>query len=256
MNPPLQLIEPDWPAPANLVALSTLRAGGSSRTPYASLNLATHVGDDPLAVAANRARLAERLPPGCQVQWLEQVHGSRVVAADPAANVIPEADACWTRTPGLACAVLTADCLPVLFCDREGSVVAAAHAGWRGLLAGVLERTVEAMGERPERLLAWLGPAIGPAAFEVGPEVRERFLAAGANADHGPISHCFAPAAGRPGHYLADLYALARVRLAALGIHRVAGGGWCTHGDPAHFFSYRRDGTTGRMATLIALAPT
>ncbi|MCP5148053.1 MAG: peptidoglycan editing factor PgeF [Pseudomonadales bacterium] len=247
-------IKPDWPAPARVLALSTRRDGGCSNAPYDSFNLAAHVGDDPVAVRANRARLAGLLPPDCSVQWLSQVHGTRVVEAGQAGGE-PEADACWTRSPGRACAVLTADCLPVLLCSADGQAVAAAHAGWRGLLGGVLERTIGAMGAAPGELLAWLGPAIGPGAFEVGGEVRELFLAAAPAADAVATDACFVPNAVRPGHYFADLYALARLRLAAAGVHRVWGGQHCTHSASKQYFSYRRDGVTGRMASLILLRP-
>jgi len=249
---PLPVIVPDWPAPANVVALSTTRQGGCSAAPYHSLNLAGHVGDNADAVAANRARLAGLLPAGVTLSWLDQVHGAAVVEAGQGAPA--RADAQWSRAPGIACAVLTADCLPVLFCGAGGAVVAAAHAGWRGLQAGVLEAAVAAMGIEPGRILAWLGPAIGPEAFEVGPEVREGFLEAAGAARAAATDACFRASGDRPGHWLADLYGLARVRLAALGVTRVTGGGWCTHGDRGRFFSHRRDGQTGRMASLILLS--
>jgi YfiH family protein len=247
-------IRPAWPAPASVTALSTLRGGGHSAAPYASLNLAAHVGDDRAAVDANRALLAGLLPAGSSVQWLSQVHGTAVVQATAGADC-PDADASWSRSPGHACAVLTADCLPVLFCSVAGDAVAAAHAGWRGLLAGVLERTVEAMAVDPGQLLAWLGPAIGPGAFEVGPEVRAGFLAAAPPSRRAPTRACFVSSGATPGHYLADLYALARLRLAALGPVAVYGGDACTYSSPQEFFSYRRDGLTGRMASLILINP-
>lgn len=236
------------------MALSTRRDGGCSAAPYASFNLAAHVGDDPSAVQANRTRLAGMLPPACSVQWLTQVHGTGVVEAGQG-TAVPEADACWTRSPGRACAVLTADCLPVLLCSVDGDVVAAAHAGWRGLLGGVLERTVAAMGVAPGGLLAWLGPAIGPGAFEVGGEVRAQFLAAARAADAADTDAGFVPSPVRPGHYLADLHALARLRLAAAGVHRVWGDNDCTYDAGDRYFSYRRDRVTGRMASLILLRP-
>lgn len=234
---------PDWPAPSRVRALVTTRAGGVSKGPYASMNPADHVGDDPAAVAENRARLRRLLP--AEPFWLEQVHGSAVCRWE--AGGPRRADACVSRTPGAVCAVLTADCLPVLLTDQAGTVVAAAHAGWRGLCAGVLERTLAAMGTDPGRILAWLGPAIGPAAFQVGDEVRAAFLAV----------DCATHAAFRPdvpGKWRADLYALARLALGRAGVHAVYGGGFCTYADPARFFSYRRDGVTGRMASLIWLA--
>jgi len=250
----MSFIEPDWPAPANIVALTTLRDGGVSAEPYASLNLAAHVGDDSAAVEANRAVLAGLLPPAATVQWLTQVHGTKVVEAG-AGGECPEADASWSRVPGRACAVLTADCLPVLLCSRDGDVVAAAHAGWRGLLGGVLENTVAAMGADPGQLLAWLGPAIGPRAFEVGPEVRAGFIAAAPSVQRDSTRACFVPGGVSPGHYLADLYALARLRLSALGPVALYGGDACTYSSPQQYYSYRRDGLTGRMASLILINP-
>lgn len=248
----MNFVEPDWPAPANIVALSTLREGGISAEPYASLNLADHVGDDSQAVAANRAILSRWLPAGTQLQWLEQVHGSRVVEAG-SSGTVPSADASWTRHCGQACAVMTADCLPVLFCSRAGDVVAAAHAGWRGLLDGVLENTVAAMGVAPGDILAWLGPAIGPRAFAVGPEVRSAFLAAAGRQQARATEACFIPKPGSPGRYLANLYALARERLGVLNSSNIYGAGSCTFTDSARFFSHRRDGRTGRMVSIILI---
>lgn len=239
-----EFIVPDWPAPPSVRALTTTRRGGYGAGPYAGFNLAAHVGDDPLAVAANRQRLRHRLP--AAPSWLRQVHGIRCVDAARAAHNA-EADASFSRSPAAACAVMTADCLPVLFCDAAGTVVAAAHAGWRGLAAGVLEATVAAMAVPAPDLMAWLGPAIGPEAFEVGGEVRAVFLA-----DDGAAAAAFRPSGDK---WLGDLYALARLRLARLGLTRVFGGGLCTYGDRERFFSYRRDGATGRMATLVWLAP-
>ena len=241
MNP--DWIVPDWPAPARVRALATTRAGGVSAQPYDGFNLATHVGDDPAAVIENRRRLRSALP--AEPLWLTQVHGTRVVSAE-AAESGSEADACVARAPGRVCAVQSADCLPVLFADLAGTVVAAAHAGWRGLAAGVLERTAAAMAVAPKELIAWLGPAIGPAAFEVGAEVREIFCAADPAA-------AGAFAANERGRWQCDLAALARRSLARAGVTRVFGGGWCTYSDPLRFYSYRRDGVTGRMASLIWL---
>lgn len=239
----LDLIVPDWPAPAGVRALVTTRAGGVSLPPWDSLNLGDHVGDDPAAVAENRRRLRAHLP--AEPLWLRQVHGVRCIDAARAAPGA-EADAVRARVPGVVCAVLTADCLPVLICDEAGTAVAAAHAGWRGLAAGVIEATVAALGLPGERLMAWLGPAIGPERFEVGGEVRAAFVAQDAGA-------AAAFAAQPDGKWLCDLYALARRRLAALGVHRVAGADFCTVNDAGRFFSYRRDGASGRMATLIWL---
>ncbi len=242
-------IEPDWPAPASVFALSTTRQGGVSAAPWASFNLGAHVGDDPVAVVANRQRLQGLLPHAVRIQWLSQVHGASVVNAS-AEESIPEADGCWSRAAGAACAVMTADCLPVLLCDREGTVVAAAHAGWRGLAAGVLEASVAAMGVAGDSLLAWLGPAIGPAAFEVGAEVRQYFLTSAVSPRE--VEACFRPA-GRPGHYLCDLYQLARLRLRSVGVEAIYGGDLCTYSESERFFSYRRDGQTGRMVSLVGL---
>jgi YfiH family protein len=238
-------IVPYWPAPERVASLATTRRGGLGGGVFASLNLGDHVGDDPSVVAANREILRRRID--ARPVWLRQVHGARVIDAARAGPLPPEADAAFTRQAGIACAVLTADCLPVLFCDFEGTVVAAAHAGWRGLLAGVLEATVAAMEVPGGELMAWLGPAIGPRAFEVGGEVRAAFVAAGAEA-----AAAFRPAGG--GKWLADLYRLARLRLAGQGVARVCGGDWCTLSEPERFFSYRRDGRTGRMASLIWLS--
>lgn len=237
------MIKPQWPAPGQVRAVATTRGGGVSLAPYDSLNLAEHVGDDNAAVYENRRRLRQALP--AEPLWLNQVHGTRVVdAADPSQP--RSADASFTQRIGVVCAVMTADCLPVLFCDRKGSVVAAAHAGWRGLAAGILEATVDAMSVEPGQLLAWLGPAIGPQVFEVGGEVRDIFLAA-----NGQAAAAFV---ARPnGQWLADLCQLARLRLQAVGISAVYGGGLCTYSDPERFYSFRRDRITGRMASLIWL---
>ncbi|HEB58833.1 MAG TPA: peptidoglycan editing factor PgeF [Gammaproteobacteria bacterium] len=241
-------IVPDWPAPATVRAVSTTRAGGYSRAPWDSLNLALHVGDDPAAVLRNRQHLARALDLPAEPRWLEQVHGTAVAVDGARAGA---ADAAVSRHAGEVCAVMTADCLPVLFCDRRGQCVAAAHAGWRGLVAGVLEETVAAMNCEPGEILAWLGPAIGPAAFEVGDEVRAAFLAA-AGQDRAPEMAAFRPVSASHGErWLADLYALARARLARAGVTAIHGGGACTWHEGERFFSYRRDGTTGRMASLI-----
>lgn len=237
---------PDWPVPAGVHALITTRAGGVSRAPYDSLNLGDHVGDDPADVAANRRCLRQALMGAGEPVWLEQVHGTCVIDAAlerPGTSPV-QADAAFARLPGACCVVMTADCLPVLFCDASGSVVAAAHAGWRGLCAGILEQTVAAMGVPAHTLLAYLGPAIGPQAFVVGDEVRAAFVAHDAAA-----AAAFSPQT--TGKWLADIYHLARLRLSACGVDRVFGGTWCTVGDATRFFSYRRDGRTGRMASLI-----
>ncbi len=248
------MIYPDWPAPARVQAVSTTRQGGVSQGPWAGLNLADHVGDDPQAVQENRRMLHDTLKLSSAPLWLRQVHGNRVVLLDlPDAGVAgvplaaPEADAGVSRVPGRVSVVLTADCLPVLFCDRAGCCVAAAHAGWRGLVAGVLESTVQAMRVDPGELLAWLGPAIGPQAFEVGDEVRTAFVDR-----HPQAVEAFLP---RSGHrWLADLYRLARIRLKALGVSAIYGGDHCTFTENEVFYSYRREGVTGRMASLIWLS--
>lgn len=239
----------DWPAPGNVRTLLTTRLGGVSRGAYSSMNLGQHVGDDPLAVAANRQQLTDMLA-ACSAGspvWLNQVHGTRVVdAAALVGNRAPEADASFARAAGVVCAVMTADCLPVLFCDASGTVVAAAHAGWRGLLAGVLEEAVAAMGVPGEDVIAYLGPAIGPQAFEVGDEVRSAFVEVDEHA-----AQAFKTSVA--GKWLADIYWLARQRLQRKGVTRVYGGSHCTYREADRFFSYRRDGQTGRMASLIWL---
>ncbi|MHB1942077.1 MAG: peptidoglycan editing factor PgeF [Acidiferrobacteraceae bacterium] len=240
-------IAADWPAPASVRAGTTTRHGGTSTGAFSSLNLAMHVGDRIGDVSENRARTRSLLTLPSEPLWLNQVHGTRVARAehfDPAG----EADAIIAEQSATVCAILTADCLPVLFCVDDGSQVAAAHAGWRGLAAGVLEHTVSALGCEPASLLVWLGPAIGPEIYRVGPEVRARFVEADPSA-----AKAFHAAGG--GRYLADLCALARGRLLLAGVERVYGGSVCTFSDPERFFSYRRDGVCGRMASLIWRVP-
>ncbi|MCG8429107.1 MAG: peptidoglycan editing factor PgeF [Chromatiales bacterium] len=234
-------IVPSWPVGDTVKAVITTRAGGFSQAPYDSLNLGDHVGDDPAVVARNRAFLKRELALPGEPNWLTQVHGCDVV---PCGSGQSRADAVITDQPGQVCAVLTADCLPVLIADRAGRKVAAVHAGWRGLSAGVIENAVHALALPGEELLAWLGPAIGPAQFEVGAEVREVFI------QHNPAAEA-AFVNNRPGHWLADIYQLARLRLNAFNLSYVGGGEYCTVSDQARFFSYRRDGVTGRMAALI-----
>lgn len=233
---------PDWPAPAGVKACVTTRTGGVSLAPFDSLNLGDHVEDSPEAVLENRRRLTAAF--AIQPAWLRQVHGVVVVEADP--GRIAEADGSWTGTPGIACTAMTADCLPALFCNKSGTRVAAAHAGWRGLAAGVLEAAADSLDAAPADVLVWLGPAIGPKAFEVGPEVREAFMQ-----QHPQTAQAFVPS-HNPGKFLADIYQLARLRLAARGITAVYGGVLCTVTDP-RFFSYRRSPRTGRFASLIWL---
>jgi hypothetical protein len=235
-------IKPDWQLPEGLHAAVTLRSGGVSQGLYASLNPASHVNDAADAVLTNRAMIKQMLALPAEPVWLQQVHGVDVVKADQVTD-LPEADASFTDQSGVVCAVLTADCLPVLFCGDQGAVIGAAHAGWRGLQVGVIEQTIAAMNCRD--LQVWLGPAIGPAHFEVGDEVREAFVSQNANAS-------VAFSATQAGKWLADIYQLARIRLANLGVEQVYGGGLCTVSDAQRFYSYRRDGAaTGRMASLI-----
>jgi polyphenol oxidase len=238
---PQDWILADWPVPRRVRAIITTRSGGTSVGPYASMNLGTRVNDDAVRVASNRARLREYLP--SEPAWLLQVHGSNVRNLDEDADMT-NADAAVTRKPGTVCVVMIADCLPVLLADRTGSVVAVAHAGWRGLSAGVLENTVRAMSVPPEDIVAYLGPAIGPRAFEVGADVRNAFLAGGIEADSAFVPHA-------EGKWLADLFLLARQRLKKAGIGNVFGGGLCTYSDATRFYSHRRDKVTGRMAALI-----
>lgn len=239
----LEFIVPDWPAPANIRAVATTRIGGVSQGPYRGFNLAYHVGDAPEHVAGNRRVLAGRLGLSNDPAWLEQVHGTHVVPADRF-ETPPQADAAWTDKPDIACVVMTADCLPVLFCARDGGKVAAAHGGWRGLAGGILEKTVEAMSTDPEELLVWMGPAIGPSAFEVGPEVREAFVSRWPDTEAAVVP-------GEGDRWFCDIYAVAHAQLAALGIESIHGGGFCTFQDSRRFFSYRRDRETGRQASLI-----
>ena len=235
-------LTPDWPAPASVKACVTTREGGVSEAPFDSLNLGDHVDDRPEAVAENRRRLTDHF--SIKPAWLQQVHGIAVAHADP--SVVVTADASWTATPGIACSAMTADCLPALFCDRAGTRVAAAHAGWRGLAAGVLEATLDSLAVDPKDILVWLGPAIGPQAFEVGPEVREVFINQLPEA-----ATAFVPS-HNDGKFMADIYKLARLRLAVRGVTAVYGGGFCTVTDP-RFFSYRRAPRTGRFASLVWL---
>lgn len=249
-------LQPDWPEmPAGIGALVSLRNGGVSRTPYGDglggggLNLGSHVGDDLISVQRNRQQLSSWLP--AQPAWLAQVHGTVVLDAatiDTSADA-PTADASFTTAHQVVCAILSADCLPVLFCDRAGGVVGAAHAGWRGLAAGVLEQTVAAMrNSGADQILAWLGPAIGPTAFEVGAEVRDIFVSIDS-----ALASAFVAIPARNGKYLADIYQLARLRLQSAGVDKIAGGEFCTYSDTHRFYSYRRDGRTGRMASFIWL---
>jgi YfiH family protein len=238
-------ILPQWPAPQNVHALVTLRTGGYSSGPYASFNLADHTEDDPAAVRRNRALLREyfRLP--AEPVWLQQVHSNRIIRAEQD-HIGTEADGSWTTSPGVVCVALTADCLPVLICNRDGTRVAAAHAGWRGLHAGVISNAVRSLHCDPGELMVWLGPAIGPGAFEVGPDVVQAF-------SESDPENAAAFRRTDEQHWLCDLYRLARLELARLGIASIYGGNDCTFTDKQRFYSYRRDGKTGRMASLIWL---
>jgi polyphenol oxidase len=242
----LGVLKPKWPVPHHVHAAFTLRQGGVSASPYDSLNVGAHVGDAADRVSENRRRVRRELSLPAEPAWLEQVHGAAVCDLDEAPTVERHAgaDAVLTRRAGNVCVVQVADCLPVLLAARDGTAVAAVHAGWRGLAAGVLEAALAALGVEPHRLLAWLGPAIGPEHFEVGAEVRSAFLARDAGA-------AAAFSANARGRWQCDLAALARGRLGASGVAAVFGGEWCTYASPQQFFSYRRDGQCGRMAALI-----
>lgn len=243
----MSLLFPDWPAPAGVNACSTTRQGGISGGDWAALNLGDHVGDNPLHVKANRQLLVEKAGLPDIPYWLEQVHGTDVVSLPALSADALRADACYTRERGVVCAVMTADCLPVLFCSSDGKEVAAAHAGWRGLCAGVLEETLAKFSAPADQIYAWLGPSIGPDAFEVGSEVRAAFTAHDARAQD-----AFKPN-GSGGKYFADIWLLAQQRLHQAGVLSVSAARRCTFHEADRFFSYRRDGTTGRMASLIWL---
>lgn len=242
----MKLLTPDWPAPARVRAATTTRQGGVSQPPFDSFNLGGHVDDKPAAVAANRQQLRKALSLPAEPYWLNQIHGTDVANLDTNSDGMPEADASITTTPNIVCAVLTADCLPVLFCDQAGTQVAAAHAGWRGLAAGILEATVKGFDAPPENIMAWLGPAIGPQAFEVGQEVRQAFCDVDPNA-----AEAFVASELDNQKWMADVYQLARQRLATVGVNAVYGGGRCTVTEADEFYSFRRDGETGRMASLV-----
>lgn len=240
----------EWDVSPKVVAFTTSRQGGVSKSPYTSLNLATHVGDDSNRVASNRALLKEQLPPQLTWQWLEQVHGRDVAVINEAGPTLT-ADAILTTRPNLVCCVQTADCLPLFVAAADGTEIAVIHAGWKGLASGVIENTVSRMAASSSSLAVWLGPAIGPCHFEVGGEVKDFFLEAeGSSSLVSTMENCFA-SSKNSGKFMADLYAIARLKLSALGIEKVSGGSYCTHCDEDRFFSYRRDGTTGRMLHAI-----
>jgi len=242
----LQFLHADWPAPPSVHALATTRAGGVSLGPYASLNLGDHVGDQPQAVARNRALVRASLNLGAEPVWLKQVHGTNVVdAASTEAGAA--ADGAYTDKKGVTCAVLTADCLPIFICDRRGTEIALLHGGWRGLAAGVVEAGLQRFHAPADELLVWLGPAIGPGRYEVGEDVRRVFLAHDAQA-----AEAFRPRLA--GKWDMDIYRVARQRLVAAGARAIYGGQYCTAAQSSLFFSHRRDGVTGRMASLIWLA--
>jgi polyphenol oxidase len=236
-------IKPDWPAPENIKAFCTTRKEGVSEGAYAHFNLAAHVDDNHLHVKKNRQLLSDALNLPVEPVWLEQVHGVHIINADTA-DKIPQADASFSTEKNKVCVVMTADCLPVLLCNKQGTKVAAAHAGWRGLQAGVIEASINALEENTQDILVWLGPAIGPQAFEVGDEVRQKFI------QEIPET-ALAFIANKPGHWLANIYQLAKIRLQKMGIEKIYGGDFCTYTDQQRFYSYRRDGATGRMASLI-----
>lgn len=239
------LIAPAWPLPTGVAACSSTRTGGVSPFPWDSLNLGAHCGDNLAHVEENRRRFYEAAALPSKPVWLEQVHGTQVLHLNGETPASQQADASYTRQRGAVCAVMTADCLPVLFCNKAGTEVAAAHAGWRGLCEGVLEETVACFQDKPENIMAWFGPAIGPLAFEVGPEVRDAFRVKDAEA-----GQAFRPAGEK---YFMDIYKLARQRLNTCGIHQIYGGDRCTFSETQSFFSYRRDNITGRMASAIWL---
>jgi YfiH family protein len=247
---PIAVLRPDWPAPINVNCLTTLRLGGVSLPPFNGFNLGDHVGDDPIAVMRNRQTLVRVLGLPSEPCWLTQVHGTQAIYldADGDAECPLSADASYTDCRARICTVMSADCLPVMFCDRQGRHVAAAHAGWRGLAAGIIESTVNALAVPAVELMVWMGPAIGAMAFEVGAEVRDAFMRFDEKA-----AVAFHPSPAVDGRYLTDIYALARLRLHALGIQAIYGGHWCTFDQDEAFYSYRRNGQCGRMASLIWL---
>ncbi|MEQ8314525.1 MAG: peptidoglycan editing factor PgeF [Gammaproteobacteria bacterium] len=243
----LELVQPQWPAPASVHCVVTTRTGGHSGAPYDSLNLARHVGDSQTSVGKNRGLLQSRFPDIEYWQWLNQVHGQQVHRVQSVSDELT-GDGVVTDSERIACCILTADCLPVLICNQDGTEVGAAHGGWRGLAAGILHNTVAAFESPPTELMAWLGPAIGPCHFEVGAEVREAFL----NSDDSSAMQSQFEALGN-NKFLANLYGIARQQLSIAGVDRVYGGNFCTHCDATRFFSYRRDGESGRMLSAIYL---
>jgi polyphenol oxidase len=247
---PKQVIFADWDVSASIVAFSTSRLGGVSQPPFATFNLATHVGDDPHRVESNRALLKEQLPQQLEWQWLDQVHGDDVAMVNKAGPTLT-ADAILTTRPNLVCCVQTADCLPLFVAAIDGTEIAVIHAGWKGLASGVIENTISRMSSSVSNLAVWFGPAIGPCHFEVGGQVRDCFLASAGSSSLVPAMEvCFLPSENQ-GKFMADLYAIARLKLSVLGIDKISGGDYCTHCDSDKFFSSRRDGVTGRMLHAI-----
>lgn len=242
----LPIILPEWPAPDNIVAFTTTRIGGVSKGSYQGLNLADHVGDNREDVQSNRTQLLKNCKGLGSIRWLQQIHSTTAIDAEKASP--QPADASYTTQTGIGCAVMTADCLPLLICQRQGQEVAAIHAGWRGLLDGIIEKTIRSMKSAPEELLVWLGPAISGKNYEVGPEIYRQFVSYNPQA-----ASAFIPSSSNRHHYMANLYTLAKQRLERLGIHvnAIYGGSYCTYADNSQFYSYRRDGETGRMVSLI-----
>lgn len=250
-----ELLRPDWPAPAAVLAAATTRNGGCSEGEFAGLNMALHVGDTESNVRRNRKLVADAFAPDAHFQWLRQVHGSEpAIVFQP--GEAPEADSLISSVPGIALCVLTADCLPVFVCNRAGDEVGIIHAGWRGMSAGVIENTLAAMRSEPEDLLIWLGPAIQSCHYEVGEDVREAFLDCATDSrEQQQLKATFVPLE-KQGKYHADLTQIARIKLLRLGTTSISGGTHCTYSDARRFYSHRRDGPCGRMANLICISPT
>lgn len=253
----MKFIFPDWPAPDNVKSLITTRSSGASRSPYASFNLADHVGDQPEHVKANRRMLLDKIRH--PIPWIHQVHGCEVMTLSGEESLTEDgryiADAVTTKAPGIVCAVQTADCLPLLMCDRKGSQVAAVHAGWRGLAAGIVSKAVDQFNAPAADLMVYLGPAISQPFFQVGEDVVDMFLQSERQKKYAePVSASFKKDSREEGKYLADLYRLAKSELNALGVNGIFGGSYCSYAEDDRFYSYRRDGITGRMASLIWLA--
>ncbi len=240
----MKFIQAHWPAPKNILALTTTRLDGHSTGIYAGLNLGDHVQDDAKKVSDNRIALQNTLSLTSAPHWLKQTHGTDVVELPHTS--IPKADACFTRAPQVCCAILTADCLPILLCNKAGTIVAGIHGGWRSLAGGIIEKTLKAMAFPPQEILAWMGPAIGPQHFQVGGEVREQFIQ-----QDNHLDEAFCPDSSS--RYMANIFTIARLQLERLGVKQIFGGDYCTYSDAQRFYSYRRDGETGRLASLICM---